>query len=292
MPELPEVESTVRGLREKIVGKTLSSLWTDTPKLIKGGSVAKMKKFIESRKIISVDRRAKNILIRLDKGGLILIHLKMTGHLMISKWDIIKEKGKEKAVTTSVGKMTDRVNGYIRVIFYFKDGTEMALSDLRKFAKVSFGAEEEVLKKEGVLSLGEEATEISFPDFKKAVSGSNRPIKLVIMDQDRVAGIGNIYSDDILWKAKVHPLRPASSLSDEELKEIYKAMREILKLAISLGGTSISDYRDIKGNPGGYGDRRLVYRRDNEPCPRCGTKIQRLKSGGRSGRFCPHCQKI
>ncbi len=292
MPELPEVENTVRSLEKKIVGKTLSSFWTNTPNLIKGGGAAKMSEFIKDRRIVSVARRAKNILISLDNHGLILIHLKMTGHLMVGKWKLIKEKGKEKAVTTGDGRMTDKVNDYIRVLFSFKDGTEMALSDLRKFAKVSFGPEEEVFEKEGILSLGEEATDISLPNFKKAVSRSSRPIKIVLMDQNRIAGIGNIYSDDILWKAKIHPLRPASSLSDHELKAIYKATGEILKLAISLGGTSISDYRDTEGNPGGYGDVRLVYRRDNEPCSRCGTKIKRLKSGGRSGRYCPLCQKI
>jgi len=115
---------------------------------------------------------------------------------------------------------------------------------------------------------------------------------MVLLDQDLIAGIGNIYSDDILWKAKVHPLRRADSLSDKEIKDIYESTKDILNLAIALGGTSISDYRDVLGGKGGYSDKRLVYKRDGEPCKRCKTPIKRIKVGSRSARFCPKCQKI
>ena len=128
-------------------------------------------------------------------------------------------------------------------------------------------------------------------NFKKAIGSSKKNIKQILMDPEIIAGIGNIYSDDILWKAKVHPLRKAHSLSVSEIGAIHKATKEILKKAISLGGTSISDYRDIFGKKGGYGDVRLVYRRDGEKCKRCGTKIAKLKVGGRTARYCPDCQQ-
>ena len=289
MPELPEVENTVRGLERLIVGRRITGVWSDAPKLIKGGTFGKFEKDIKGKKIISLSRRAKNILIHLDEGYLLLIHLKMTGHLMVGHWSLPK-KGPVRP--EGDGDLLDKVNGYIHVVFMLDDGRMVALSDLRKFAKVVLGKEEEVLKREKMSKIGPEATDIPLSEFKKIMSGSKKSVKMVLMDQEKIAGIGNIYSDDILWKAKVHPLRPAGSLSDAEIRSIYKAAKDILSIAIKLGGTSISDYRDVFGGKGGYGDRRLVYRRDGEPCKRCGSPIKRIKMGGRSARFCPDCQKI
>jgi len=290
MPELPEVESTVRGLSPLIVGRKIIDVWSDAPKLIKNGTFEGLKKSITGKKILSVSRRAKNILIRLEGDDLLLIHLKMTGHLMVNKWNLPDKK--EKPVPLGDGALTEKVNGYIHVIFILDDGRMLALSDLRKFAKVTFGKEQEVIRKEKIDKIGPEATDITLSELKDIFKDSKKGVKMVLLDQDRIAGIGNIYSDDILWKAKVHPLRPVNSLSDKEIKDIHQATRDILSLAISLGGTSISDYRDVSGERGGYGDRRLVYRRDGEPCKRCKTPIKRIKVGSRSARFCPECQKI
>jgi formamidopyrimidine-DNA glycosylase len=291
MPELPEVENTVRSLNKLVVGSRIVDVWTDAPKLVRKGSFLELKKKIKGKKIIGVKRRAKNIIILLDGEHALLTHLKMTGHYLVGKWDIKKNSGKETAISASKGIMGEKVNGYIHVIFYLDDGRELALSDLRKFAKLIFGKEKDIYKEEGVGNAGTEATEIGIGEFRSIVSGSSKNIKMLLMDQEKVAGIGNIYSDDILFKAKVHPLRKASSLSEKEIKAIYAAMKEILSLAIRLGGTSISDYRNTKGEKGGYGDIRLVYRRDGKPCPVCETPIKRLKIGGRSARFCPSCQE-
>lgn len=291
MPELPEVENTVRGLNKLLPGSKIINVWTDAPKLVRKGSFAEFEKWVKGKKIIGLKRRAKNIIISLDGGGAILIHLKMTGHLMVGNWDIVKKEGIERVVPLTKGTLADKVNGYIHLLFTMKDGRQLALSDLRKFAKIAFGKEENVLKNEGIFNIGPEATEMKFKEFASIAAGSSKNIKALLMDQSKIAGIGNIYSDDILFKAGIHPLRISRSLSEKELKAIYSAIKEILFLAIRLGGTSVSDYRDVRGEKGKYGDRRLVYGRDKEPCLKCGTLIKTIKIGGRSARFCPKCQK-
>ena len=291
MPELPEVENTVRSLEKLVVGSRIKEVWTDTPKLVRKGSFAALKKGINGRKITGVKRRAKNIIILLDGGYALLVHLKMTGHFLIGKWDIHKVKGKEMAVSADKGVLGEKVNGYVHFIFYLDDGRELALSDLRKFAKIVFGKEKDIYEEDGIRDAGTEALEIDISEFRSIVSKSSKNIKTLLMDQAKIAGIGNIYSDDILFKAKVHPLRRASSLSEKEIEKLYGSMKEILSLAVSLGGTSISDYRNTEGEKGGYGEIRLVYRKDGKPCPVCGTAIKRIKLGGRSARFCPVCQK-
>ncbi len=146
-------------------------------------------------------------------------------------------------------------------------------------------------------NLGLEPLDKSF-NFKKFAetlrhgSGRGRKIKQVLMDQETIAGIGNIYSDEILWQAKIHPFRRVNKLRVDELKRIYLAMKQILKKALKLRGTSISDFRDTGGRSGAYSDVRKVYRREGEKCPRCGSIIKRIKIGGRSARYCPACQRI
>ena len=170
----------------------------------------------------------------------------------------------------------------------------LALSDLRKFAKVILGETEEMENLPELARLGPDAMDANFKfsDFSQIILSESRKIKQVLMDQEVVAGIGNIYSDDILWKAKIHPLKSANKLSKKDLKEIWKAMKSILKKALKLRGTSTSDFRDTVGKKGRYGDVRLVYQREGEKCSRCGAEIKRIKIGGRSAHFCPKCQKI
>ncbi|MFA4999299.1 MAG: DNA-formamidopyrimidine glycosylase [Parcubacteria group bacterium] len=292
MPELPEVENTVRSLNKLIIGSRIKKVWTDAPKLVRRGSFEELKKGIKNRKIINVKRRAKNIILSLEGGYALLIHLKMTGHFLIGKWEIKKNDGKETAVSLLKGALSEKVNDYIHIIFYLDDGREIALSDLRKFVKLIFGKEDEIYKEKGIYDAGTEALEMKFSEFHSVVSKSHKNIKTLLMDQTKIAGIGNIYSDDILFRAKIHPLRNASSLSGGEIKKLYASIKEVLSLAIRLGGTSISDYRNVKGEKGSYGEQRLVYRRDGKPCPRCKTPIKRIKIGSRSARFCPSCQSL
>lgn len=327
MPELPEVETIVRDLKNKIIGRKVKSVWFDAPKMISiifadkrgkvRGTTRKTDKFqqtfenaVRGFKITEIKRRGKNILIYLQnadkcrlktqisadigenqrQSALLLIHQKMTGHLLYGKW-VVKNK---KTVSLLKGAMRERVNDYIHLIFYLDNGWQLALSDLRKFAKVVFGQKNEIENLKELKSLGPEPLEknFDFKKFKEAIQKKNSKIKQVLMNQSIISGIGNIYSDEILWLAKIHPFRPASQLKDSELKKIFHFIKEVLKKAVKLRGTSISDFRDPEGKKGHYAEHRYVYQREGEKCQRCRSIIKRLKMGGRSAHFCPKCQKL
>jgi formamidopyrimidine-DNA glycosylase len=302
MPELPEVETIVKDLQKKIIDRKIVNLWTDFPKIIKKPSkFEQFKKEIKSKKIKRIWRRAKNIIFDLNDNYSLLIHQKMTGHLLFGKWEA--RNGKWTSVIPGPLR-DDQMNRFLHLIFTLDNGWQLALSDLRKFAKVELWETKELENDEEMKKLGPEplAKDFTFEKFKKALRmkkaarGEPRQrrgkIKQVLMDQEVIAGIGNIYSDEILWKAKIHPFKDISKLSDNDFKKIYKAMREILPLAIKLGGESISNYRRPSGEKGFYDKAREVYRREGEKCPVCGGIIKRGKIGGRSAHFCPACQKL
>jgi formamidopyrimidine-DNA glycosylase len=301
MPELPEVQTVVNDLNKKIIGRKIIGAWFDWPKMIKDPldqsrtkvahkHVAVFEKFVRGEKFVKVRRRAKNILIYLTHGKMLLAHLKMTGHLLVGRWDI---RGKKVVPLSPKAIIEDPYNKYIHLIFYLNNGQMLGFSDLRKFAKIIAGPKEIIENLPELVNLGPEPLEPSFniETFKNLMRGERRKIKQVLMDPEVIAGIGNIYSSDILWKAKIHPFRPADSLKDPELRSLYKAIREVLTKALKLRGTSVSDFRDTAGEKGKYGDYRLVYQREGESCPRCGTKIIRRSIGGRSAHFCPRCQR-
>ncbi len=302
MPELPEVQTIVDDLNKKVTGRRIIRIWFDWPKMLKDPldqqknkiahkHVAVFEKEIKRKKILEVKRRAKNILVYLSDGLMMLIHLKMTGHLLVGKWRI---QGKRVIPLEPKEVVVDSYNKYIHLIFYLDDGRMIGFSDLRKFAKALLGTKEQIENLPELKNLGPEPLnpKFKYEEFKKIISGENRKIKQVLMDPEVIAGIGNIYSDDILWAAKIHPLKPANKLSEKELKEIWIAIHKILEKALKLRGTSYSDYRDTSGKEGHYADYRLVYQREGEPCQRCKTKIKRVKIGGRSAHFCPKCQKL
>ncbi len=302
MPELPEVETVVRDLRKKIVGRTITAVWTDWPKAIKDfedqsrlhvseKAVAHFKKHIIGKKVERVERRAKNILIYLSNDHLMLVHQKMTGHFLIGRWNI--KNGKAVGIEPHA-IVDDPFNRYVHLIFDLDDGNQLGLSDLRKFAKVLFGIASQIEALPELSDLGPDALSptLTVGEFIKIISAQRRPIKQVLMDPFVIAGVGNIYSDDLLWRAKVHPKKRANLLTLLEIKLIYKAMREVLSLGVKLRGTSMTDFRDTAGNEGSYGDHLLVYRRTGEPCKRCKTPIERMVIGGRSAHFCPACQRL
>jgi len=288
MPELPEVETTVRDLKKKVLGRTFVDVWTDFQKMIKKPRDFKdFKKEIEGRKIENIRRRGKNILIDLSENKILLIHQKLTGHLLLGEW---KKKG--NVWLPPPGPLSEKVNTYTHLLFTFDDGKQLALSDLRKFAKIELLNKDE-LKKE-ISSLGQEPLNKSFTfeNFAGIIGRARGKIKQVLMNQTVIAGIGNIYSDEILWRAKVHPFKKISQLSEKELNNIYQAMRKTLILAIKLCGESISDYRTLSGEAGFFDKARKVYQREGEKCNRCGTAIKRVKLAGRSAHFCPNCQPL
>jgi len=303
MPELPEVQTVVNDLNKRVVGRRIKRVWFDWPKMLKDPldqsktkvahkHVKEFEKAIKGKKILKVRRLGKNILIYLSGDLLLLIHQKMTGHLLISKWEVHGKKVKplEKGPITS-----DPYNKYIHLIFYLDNGKMLALSDLRKFAKAVLGKTEQIENLEELKNLGPDALDpkLSYKKFADIIKKEGRKIKQVLMDPEIVAGIGNIYSDDILFMARVHPFKSAKKLKEKESKGIYSAMKKILKKALKMRGTSTSDFRDTSGKRGKYGAARLVYQREGEPCGHgCGGKVKRVKMGGRSAHFCPKCQKL
>jgi formamidopyrimidine-DNA glycosylase len=302
MPELPEVQTIVDDLNKKVTGRKITGAWFDWPKMLKDPldqqrnkiahkHVKEFERAIKGKKILKIIRRAKNILIYLSGDLLMLIHLKMTGHLLVGRWKIA---GKKVIPLSPKEVVEDPYNQYIHLIFYLDDGRMLGFSDLRKFGKAVLGSTEQIENLPELKKLGPEPLDENFKydQFKKIIQLEKRKIKQVLMDPEVIAGIGNIYSDDILWKARVHPFKPANKLSGKELKEIWSSMRAILTKALKLRGTSSSDYRDTAGKKGQYTEERLVYQREGEKCLRCGTKIVREKMGGRSAHFCPKCQKL
>ena len=289
MPELPEVETIVRDLRKEVLHRTFIDIWTDSKNMIKKETFESLKKKIIGKEIIGARRRAKNILIDLSDNYVLLIHQKIAGHLLFGKWKL--EKG--HWVSEKEGPLlSDPINNYIHVVFVLDNGKQIALSDARKFAKVELWKKDELEASEDFLELGPEPLEVdfTFPDFKKLFEKKKGKIKQVLMDQNFLSGIGNIYASEILFKVKIHPEEEIKNLNDKDLKDIYEAMRDILAKAIELRGDSFSDFRTLYGEKGGAQDMNKVYQKDGKSCPRCKGVIKRITQGGRGTFFCPQCQ--
>ena len=291
MPELPEVETIVRALRKKVLRRTFLDVWTDFEKMIKTPKDFKrFRKTLINKKIQKIWRRGKNIIFDLSENLSLLVHQKMTGHFLVGLW--VLDNGRWKSQTK--GPLEEKVNSYIHLMFFLDNGKMLALSDLRKFAKVELWDSEELRESRELKKLGPEPLkkDFTFKKFKETLENKKGKIKQVLMNQEIIAGIGNIYSDEILWKAQICPFQNILKLTDHELKRIYRSLQKILKKAIELHGESISDFRDTEGRRGRFDKARKVYRREGEKCGRCGTIIKRIKINGRSCHYCPICQKL
>ena len=289
MPELPEVETIVRDLRKEVLHRTFIDIWTDAKGMIKKDTLESFKKKLIGKEIIGVRRRAKNILIDLSDDYILLIHQKIAGHLLFGKWK--QEKG--IWVAEKEGPLlTDPINKYLHIVFTLDDKKQLALSDARKFAKVELWKKKELMSSKEFSKIGPEPlTDVfTLSEFKKLFEKKKGKIKQVLMDQNFISGIGNIYASEILFKARIHPEEEIKNLKDEDLKNIYTAMRDILNKAIELRGDSFSDFRTLYGEKGGAQNMNKVYQKENKPCPRCKGMIRRITQGGRGTFFCPKCQ--
>ena len=291
MPELPEVETTIKGLKPKVLNRAFVDVWSDWKKTVKKPKdFEEFKKNLKNKKIIKIWRRAKNIIFDLSDGHSLLVHQKMTGHLLVGIWRSEGALWKPE----KEGPLSDPYNRFLHLIFFFENGEMMALSDARKFAKVELWKTDDLLNSKEFKNLGPEPLDKSFTfeKFKEALSGKKGKIKQVLMNPEIIAGIGNIYSSEILWQAKIHPEKKVSDLKEKELELIYKAIKNVLELGVKLGGESFSDYRKPDGSKGDFDSERKAYKREGQKCHRCGGKIKRIKFGGRSAFFCPNCQKL
>lgn len=300
MPELPEVETTVRDLRKKLIGLKFTDVWTDWPKAFKkAGGFDNFKKEIKNKRIVGIRRRAKFIVIDVEGKHSIFIHQKISGHLLYGKWKV--EDG--KWISTRPGPLkNDRGNQYIRTIWFLSNGHQLAFSDLRRFGKIVLVKDNELSNLPEIKDLGPEPLEIGFKEFKNlfayytgqtSIVRKRGRIKQVLMDPFFIAGIGNIYSDEILWDSGFHPLSRTENLSDSDLKKIFNSTVKILKKAVKLGGTSIEDYRKPSGEKGKYQNQTKAYQHEGDKCSRHDSDIiKRIKLAGRSAHFCPAHQKL
>lgn len=309
MPELPEVQTTVNGLNATIKCLTIADVWTDLaqktvsrPDYIESVKYApfftRFKKAICGAKILKAERRAKNILIHLSSGQTILIHLKMTGHLLYGRYAYNK-KTKEWTpdVTEKNDALRDPFNRFLHVVFTFTNGKQLALSDVRKFAKVTLLPTTTILKTKELSDLGPEPLDKKFTQKVFNERLNLRPqgkIKTVLLEQNIISGIGNIYSDEALWLSGIHPLSIVSCIPAHKRTALFKATISVLQKGISFGGDSTSDYRQIDGTRGRFSAAHNAYRLTGKPCKKkgCSGIIHRIALGGRGAHFCPVHQSL
>lgn len=304
MPELPEVTVIVNQLDKKLKGLILESIETDWPKKFYWGKFSI--KDLKGAKIVGVERRGKVVLIKVSKVSkvpkvpkelTILIHLKLTGQL------IYQDKRTRIAGGHPIPPLNLAVpNKTTRVTFTFTNPStssgqvagHLYFNDVRKFGWVKIVESEESKIKEAIgTELGPDPLVMSYEQFKeRLVKRGQSRIKKLLMDQKFISGVGNIYSDEALWRAKIHPKRSTVSLSPSEVKALYNGVQESLKLAIEKGGSSASAYVDSGGEKGLYLSFAKAYHMTGSPCARCKTPIVREKIDGRSAHYCPNCQKL
>ncbi|MEN6561062.1 MAG: bifunctional DNA-formamidopyrimidine glycosylase/DNA-(apurinic or apyrimidinic site) lyase [Acidobacteriota bacterium] len=272
MPELPEVETIARSLRPRIAGRTIAGLDLLDKRLLRTGGLNGLGA-LRGRRVLGVRRRGKMLLIEIEGGRTLVFHLKMTGQFLFAGAAEPRDK-------------------HTRLAVRFADGrNELRFRDVRKFGFMLCldGPPESVCGE--LACLGPEPLAVSLPEFASILKGRKGRVKSVLLDQRRIAGIGNIYADEALFAARIHPEKPASSLRPDAVERLYRSMKKILGAAIAAGGSTVRDYRDAEGNAGGFQLAHKVYGRTGEPCVACGAAIRMKRVGGRSSHFCPRCQR-
>jgi formamidopyrimidine-DNA glycosylase len=281
MPELPEVETIARELRPLVLGATIETFWTDWPRAIKHPDPDAFAAGVIGRTIADVSRRAKWLVLELSGGMVAALQVKMTGQVFV------------------LPRGTPR-DAHVHLVFGLEDGRELLVRDVRKFARVALYRRDEAGRALGADEdadvfdqLGPEPLDPAFTlaRFRALVRGRRGRLKPLLVDQAFLAGVGNIYADESLWRARLHPLRSASSLRPPDERALYVALREVLAEAIEHRGSSVDDYTAPEGD-GAMQDRLLVYQRTGQPCARCGRPIKRFVLGIRATHFCSWCQRL
>lgn len=288
MPELPEVETVRRGLSSLIIGKTIKNETHDTEKGFPN-TEADVRSFLIDATIIDIRRRAKVLMIDLSTGYSLLIHLKMTGQLVfVGDTRFGAGHPNDSLVNTLPDKST-------RVTVQFTDGSALYFNDQRKFGWVRLLPTIEIPNIDFMQKVGPEplAKEFTAKEFmQRFLRRGKTNIKAALLDQSVVAGVGNIYADESLWGAKLHPQRLVSSLSEQEFETLYNELRSVMNIAIEKGGSSNHTYVNAEGKKGSYMNFARVFRREGLACPRCGTTIEKMRVAGRGTHICPYCQQL
>jgi formamidopyrimidine-DNA glycosylase len=275
MPELPEVETVARGLQREIAGEKILSITLGKTDFIDNPEA--LERELPGRTIVRVERYGKFMLLRLssrnvpaaDAETALLVHLGMTGALM------------PQAVSAPHAKHT-------HVVMALSDGRELRYVDPRRFGRMAYLAGDALMQE--LRRFGADPLNVSLPEFVHRIQQRKARIKALLLDQSVLRGVGNIYADESLWKAKIHPAQLGTRLKLPQVKQLYAALQKILLKAILLRGSSISDFVDAGGIPGEYQQHHRVYGREGKPCPRCKAPIRRIIVAGRSSYFCPKCQ--
>lgn len=276
LPELPEVETVKRTLETRIVGKTIKSVQVLLPKIILPLQVEEFRSIVKDSEIVELGRRGKYLLVYLSSSFTLIISLRMTGRLVFAS----SEQG------LSLDKHT-------HLIFEFNDGSYLYFNDIRKFGTVHCTPSKDVEQCPEISKLGPDPMGEGFSEehLQKKLAGKRKTIKQVLLDQTFIAGIGNIYADEVLFHAGIHPELPANLLSPDKVHRLFLAVNDVLREAVAQRGTTFRDYVDGTGNTGNYQDFLKVYGRKGKKCYHCGQEIKTMRLGGRTAHFCPSCQR-
>jgi formamidopyrimidine-DNA glycosylase len=273
MPELPEVETIVRGLSVKLKGLRVESYKILLSSILRTKNVS-LKGKLQGHSVTDVRRRGKMILIEFDGNLCLIIHLKMTGRLLFCSREVPYDK-------------------HVHFILRFKgQEKELRFQDARKFGFISCLCSSDIHLSGELRNLGPEPLEMSYSRFQEIFKRRKARIKSLLLNQNFIAGIGNIYADEILFEAKIHPQSSAAHLKSRDKEKLWGAIQHVLREAIEKKGSSIQDYRDEEDRQGSFQNLHRVYGREGLPCSRCGDRIERLRLSGRSSFFCPHCQRF
>jgi formamidopyrimidine-DNA glycosylase len=295
MPELPEVETIRRQLEPEVVGRTIAEAEVFDERWTRPDPPAGLEAAVTGRAIHAVDRRGKYLILRLNGEWALIMHLRMTGNLLLRSAGAPTGAAEDLMHPERLGP--ERLYegrqqlGFLRARLGLDDGSELLFTDARRFghAVALRGPDVDAYfaARLGIEPLSGELTPEALLDL---AAGRTAPLKSFLLTQDRVAGIGNIYADEALHRAELHPLSPAGSMRIEHARALSEAIVETLEVALLNGGSSIDDYRDARGERGSMQDEFLVHTREGQECPRCGAAIRRVVVGGRSTYFCPRCQ--
>jgi formamidopyrimidine-DNA glycosylase len=284
VPELPEVETIRRQLEPELRGRRIEELVVLDPRWTRPIAPQKLERRVGGRKIVALRRRGKYLLLDLDQGVTLVMHLRMTGNLLlVDEGDLVAAL--DSSDFLPVG------DPYLRARFVLDDGRELRFSDARRFGEAFLlptGRVEERFS--GRLGIEPLSTEFTAEAIERIAAGRRAPLKSFLLDQTGIAGLGNIYADEALFRAELHPLSPAGSMRRAHAEALREGVIETLLAGIGGGGASIDDYLDSRGRRGSMQDEFLVHTREGQPCPRCGTAIRRILVSGRSTYFCPSCQ--
>ncbi len=271
MPELPEVECIARGLRDRIIGQTIERVTVHLPGIVRG-SPLDLAEHLPGRTFQSVRRCGKLIIIGLSGGLSLLVHLRMTGQLLCLPQNAPQEK-------------------HTHLIFHLNGDRHLRYRDQRQFGWIQLAETAHLAEHPQVTQLGPEPLEIGGDDFIQRLRAHRRQIKPLLLDQTALAGLGNIYADESLFRARIHPLSRASEVSTIKLKRLHGAIQDILREAIDCSGSTVSQFRGAGGEIGAFQDHFQVYDQQDRPCPRCGRPIVKIRVGNRGTHICPRCQR-